>query len=203
MTKKKATDLIGVTPEVLHDVSKNIDHWDYDMLVTMGNAVVEVKGYSQWLLGKLGDKASVKYGAMTQYAKDIGCRVDSLKMYIMTYRRFIEADPNFTPDRYHGAVPWSVIQMVGTKSRAIEERLGDNAVETLDDLATKNVRSEEHAYRELKKKETGQDVPRKPKIKLKLNNDASKWIIITNSADWDLIDWSEVREDLINYLKAL
>ena len=188
--------LVSVQPEVLLYADKtDLDSLKYDELVELGRGVSEVKIYSQWMLGKLGDKVMKKYGDLTKYAKDINQNYEVLQQWMNTYRKFTTEDPNFSPDKYHGMIPWAVLQLVATKS--------DTPVTLLNELTDKGINSFEHVYREIKTKQTGKEVPKKPRINLKFNDELGKWKIRILPEDLDLIDWTDVREQLINYLNSL
>ena len=193
---KKKSDLISVRPEMLSYVDKaDLKTMEYDMLVTLGREVSEVKVYTQWLLGKLGDSVSTRYGKLIEYAKDIGQIYQVLQQYVNTYRKYTAEDPNFSPDKYFGSIPWSMLQMVATKS--------DKPIELLNKLADKGIHSVEAAFREIKHEETGKDVPRKPHIMLRYDADSNKWKFEIDQKDLDLIDWTDVKKQLIDYLNAL
>lgn len=196
MNAKKTTDLISVQPEMLGYVDKaDIAHAEYYVLVEMGLGVNEVKTYAQWLLGKLGDAVSDRYGDLVKYAKDIGYIYSSLKQYVFVYRQYTRSDPNFSPDKYYGHVPWGMLQVVASQS--------DAPINDLDELVDKGVTSIEGAYRGLKEKQTGITVPRKPSIRLIWNNEIGKWRMALAEKDLDLIDWSNVKQQLLEYLRSL
>ena len=196
MDKKNPMDLITVRPEVLTFIDKtDLSSLEYDDLVQLGLSVTEVKTYTQWLLGKLGDRITGKYGDLTKYAKDIHQNYEVLQQYMNTYRKFIREDPNFSPERYAGALPWGMMQLVATKS--------DKPIELLDDLIDKGVHTQEGAYREIKTRQTGKEIPSKPHIKLQWDAEKEKWRINIADEYLDMIDWSAIREQLMSYLNSL
>lgn len=194
---------VSIQPEMLKIVdSTDLGTLDYDALVELGRTVSEVKVYAQWILGKLAKSVMEKnegeprnYGDLTKYAKDIGQIYEVLQQYLFTYRKFTAEDPQFTPEMYMGSVPWGVLQLVAMKS--------DTPVTLLNELVDKGVHSVEHAYREIKTKQTGKTVPTKPRVIFKFDDGSGKWKIKLRPEDLDLIDWSDVKEQLINYLEAL
>jgi len=187
---------INVQPEMLTFTDKaDLKVMKYDELVEMGRGVTEIKIYSQWLLGKLGDAVATKYGNLVTFAKDINQIYNVLNQYVYVYRKFTKEDKTFTPDKYYGAVPWGVLQLVAAKT--------DKPVELLNELIDGGVNSFSHAYRKIKEKETGQTIPAKPRVSLQFDNEVMKWKIKLRPEDLDLIDWSNVREQLLDYLRSL
>jgi len=193
--KKDEKALISVQPEILSIVDKtNLESLEYDGLVELGRGVNEVKTYSSWLLGKLGDSVTKKYGDIKKYANDIGQNYQVLLNYTSAYRKYVDEDPSFTPDKYFGQVPWGMLYLVSQQ---------DKPVTLLNELVDKGVKSMEHAYREIKQKNGGVEVPRKPKILFSWNSEVSKWNINLDQKDLDLIDWKGVKEMLVNYFNSL
>lgn len=193
---KKDNELVSVQPEVLSYVDKtDLNSLSYDELVELGRGVNEVKGYSKWLLGKIGAQVSVKFGDLAKYAHDIREVYDSLLRYVHAYEKYTKEDANFSPDNYYGHVPWGMILLVAEYS--------DNPVTTLNELVDKGVSSAEHAYRELKTKETGKVVGKKPRISLVWNEESGKWKIELKQTDLPLIDWSDVKGQLLEYLETI
>jgi hypothetical protein len=201
--KKKSTDLVSVQPEVLSIIDKaDLLTLDYDALVELGRGVTEVKTYSNWLTGKLGDAIiqchethKEKYGDLVKYASDIGQNHGSVEQYVYAYRKYTKEDPKFSPDNYFGRVPWGLIQLVASKS--------ETPGVLLNELVDKGITSMEGGYREIKTRQTGEDVPRKPRVKLVWDENSKKWKIKIKNEDMDLIDWGEVREHLVAYLQSL
>ena len=199
----KSKKLVSVQPEMLKIVDQtDLQSLDYNALVELGKGVSEVKVYSQWLLGKLGDAVVDKnkqqgstYGNLIKYAKDVGQIYGVLQQYVNTYRKYTREDPDFSPDKYFGSVPWGMLQMIAMKS--------DKPVSLLNELVDKGVHSFDHAYREIKTKQTGQIVPKKPKVGFVFSDDSKKWRIKLEPKDFDLIDWANVKEQLIIYLQGL
>lgn len=196
MVSNNDKKLVSVQPEVLLYIDKtDLDSLEYNDLVELGRSVSEVKMYSQWLLGKLGDKVSEKYGDLTKFSKEINQVYEAVQQYVNTYRKFIAEDPDFTPDKYHGSIPWGMLQLIATKT--------DTPVTLLNELADKGVSSIEHAYREIKTKQTGIEVPKRPKINFKWDGDTGKWKIKLLPEDLDLIDWTDIKNQLVIYLNSL
>jgi hypothetical protein len=192
--------LIKMNPEILTYIDNtDLDSLTYDDLVQLGREALEVKTYTQWLTGKLGDYISSnktgKYGDLERYAKDINMKYGVLWQYVTVYRRFTEEDPNFSPDAYKGSMPWGVFALVAQHS--------DTPATTLNELSDKGVTNIEHAYRELKTKQTGKELPRKPKISLVYSEEANKWRIRMNPLEFDDIDWGDIREQLMAYLEGI
>lgn len=192
---KKDSELVSVQPEILSFVDKtDLGSLGYDELVDLGRGVNEVKTYSSWLLGKLGDAVMKKYGDLKKYASDISQNLQVIYNYVSAYRKYTEEDPNFSPDRYFGQVPWGMLYLVSQQ---------DKPVTLLNELVDKGVKSMEGAYREIKQKEGGKEVPRKPKIMFMWNLEIGKWDINLDQKDLDLINWKGVKEMLVNYLNSL
>jgi len=187
---------VSVQPDILMLVDKtDLIHQEYNDLVQMAREVIEVKVYTQWLLGKIGDAVSKKHGDIKKFAEDIelGIKVGSLYQYIFTYRAYTKEDPNFTPDRYHGSVPWGMLQYVGSKS--------SEPIKKLNKLIDAGVRTAEGAIRSIKTEENGESIPFKPKVSFKWDIDKKKWVIHISVEDWEVIDWSEVEAELTKALK--
>lgn len=199
----KQQEPVSIQPEMLKIVDNtDLTTLDYDALVELGRTTSEVKVYAQWILGKLASMVMTKnegepraYGDLGKYAKDIGQIYEVLQQYLFTYRKFTAEDPKFTPETYMGSVPWGVLQLVAMKS--------DKPVTLLNELLDKGVHSIDHAYREIKTKQTGKEVPMKPRVVFKFDDGSGKWKIKLRPEDLDLIDWSDVREQLIKYLESL
>lgn len=196
VVKKADEKLISVQPEMLGIVDKtDLKTVEYDVLVEMGRSVNEVKAYSQWLLGKLGDAVSTRYSKLAEYAKETQQMYNSLKNYVFIYRKFTADDPNFTPDKYYGRIPWGVLALVAVKS--------DSPVKDVEELMDAGVNSMEGAHRKLKERETGKTIPHKPQVTLYWSEEVKKYKIAINEKDMDLIDWTDVKEQLKAYLAKL
>jgi hypothetical protein len=188
--------VVSVQPEsILFADKSDLDALDYDALVELGRSVSEVKTYAQWVLGKLGDKAMQKWGDLEKYAKDIGMIYEVLQQYMNTYRKFVAEDPAFTPDRYFGGVPWGLLQMVATKS--------DTPITLLNEMVDQGATTIPQAYKKIKEKETGKTLPNKPRVNLKLDEESGKWKIKILPEEMDMIDWTDIKEQLVNYLNSL
>lgn len=195
MTKKE-TDLVSVQPEMLSFVDKaDLSSLEYEALVEMGLGVNEVKTYASWLLGKLGDAVAIKFGDVKKYSIDIGQNYTVLWNYTGAYRKYTKEDPDFSPDKYYGKVTWGMIYLVSQNS--------DKPVTLLNELADKGVRTMEGAYRAIKTKQTGKELPKKPKLLLHWNEETNKWRIDINEEDLTSIDWTYVKEQLMSYLGSL
>lgn len=187
--------LVSVQPEMLRYVdSADLESWDYDALVEAGRSVIEVKTYASWLVGRLGDAVSKKRGDLMNYAKDINQDYGALQQYVNAYRKFTREDPNFSPDKYFGQVPWGLMQLVATSS--------DTPIKLLDELVDKGAKTIQSAYREIKKK-AGKEMPRKPHIAFHWDDEGGKWKLMIKPEDFSLIDFTDIREQLISYLNSL
>ena len=188
--------LVSIQPEMLLIVDKtDLDSLEYDQLVELARGVMEIKTYSSWLLGKLGSSVNKKYGDLTKFAKDTNQNYDVLCVYMHTYNKYIKEDPDFTPDKYYGRVPWALIQLVASKS--------DTPGQLLNELDEKGATSVESGYREIKTQQTGVKVPKKPSIRLVWEDESSKWKIKMNFEELPLIDWSDIKKQLLTYLESL
>lgn len=196
LVEQKETRAVSVQPEILLYVDKtDLEPLAYDELVELGKGISEVKIYSQWLLGRLGDKVMQKYGDLKKYAHDINQVYEVLQQYMNTYRKFTTEDPSFTPDKYYGGIPWGMLAMVASKS--------ETPVTLLNELADKGIHSIDGAFREIKTKETGVVVPTKPKLNLRFDEVSGKWKIVMRSEEFNLIDWTDIKEQLVKYLEGL
>ena len=173
----------------------DLENTEYDTLVQMGIEVSETKIYSQWVLGRLADAVSNRYGDIRKYASEINHNYDALRQYMNTYRKFTREDPEFTPEKYRGSVPWGLLQLAASNS--------DSPQVLVDELHDKGAITIPQAYREIKIKRTGQDVPTKPKIKLQWNSQLKKYDLILKPEDIEKIDWSDIREQLMSFLETL
>jgi len=193
---KNPQDLVTIQPELLSMVDRiKLDELDFNALVELGKGVMEVKTYSNWILGKLGDAVSSKYGDIDAYAKAINQNRGVLDQYIYAYRKYTNEDKDFSPDKYYGRVPWGLIQMVASKS--------NTPGKLLNELVDQGATTIPSGYRAIKEKESGQKVPRKPKINFKWDDKSTKWKIQLRPEDLDLIDWRDIKEQLLTYLGAM
>lgn len=185
-----------ISPNILQSIaSRNLAEEGYETLVQMGIEASEIKTYSQWVLGKLGDTVSVKYGNLKRYANEINQKYEVIQQYVNTYRKFSKEDPSFSPEKYSGSISWGMLQLVATKS--------DSPQELIDKLLDEGIRTVEGAYKRIKEKETGVKIPHKPKIGLHWDYGIQKYKIQFRLEELDLIDWRDVKQQLINYLEAL
>lgn len=190
-------DPVEIRPSIIETVDKyNLLEQEYDVLVQMGMEVAEAKTYAQWVLGKIGDAVSEKYGDLKRYAGDIGMKYEVLKQYVHVYHRFVEEDPNFTPEKYMGSVPWGVLQIAASKSKEPQK-----LVDTLQD---KNMAgSIDAGYRGAIEEETGVSVPKKPSVSLRWNAEVNKYRIKINPDQFDIIDWADIKQQLMDYLASM
>lgn len=197
--QEKQHSPVIIQPSVITQVDKvDLKDMEYDTLVQMGIEVSEVKVYSQWVLGKLGDAVATKYGDLKKYADEIRQKHSVIEQYVKVYRKFTEEDPNFTPEKYSGSIPWGVLQIAASKS--------DNPQALLDDLADKGMEGTIEAtvrgIHELNDPD-GDKVPVKPRIRLRWDTEVKKYKIDLNPDDLDIIDWSDVKDQLRDYLESL
>lgn len=197
MDKQKEVKLVEVNPTILKDIDNyKLEDAEYEVLVQMGIDASEVKAYSQWILGKLVDfLLNHKHGDLAKYAKDVNQSYEVLRQYGITYARFIAEDPDFHPWKYAGSIPWRVLQLAANKS--------DTPQKLVDELHDEGATTIEGAYRAIKSKETGTEIPRKPQVKLSWNAEKEKYTLNLKQEDFDLIDWTNVKEQIIGYLEAL
>src|SRR3990167_5696509 len=99
---------VEVNVDLLNIIDRQeLEEEPYDTLVQMGIDASEIKGYAQWILGKLGSVVSKGgYGTLEKYSKEIRQNYNSMQQYVNIYRKFIKEDPDFTPTKYAGSVPW-------------------------------------------------------------------------------------------------
>lgn len=199
----QVTHATEITPDLLITIDKqDLKEVTYEDLIQMGIDLSEVKGYTQWLLGKLGDTVTgsenSKKGDLKDYAFKIGQKYAVLNQYVYTYRKFIKEDPAFHPNKYYGSVPWGVLALVATKKEKpqtfIEELREQNKEVSL-----------EMAYREIKRQESPNEAepPKKPSISLYWDKNKQLYKLVMDSADFPLIDWSSIKEDLRSWLEGL
>lgn len=197
--QEKQHSPVIIQPSVITQVDRvDLQDIEYDTLVQMGIEVSEVKVYSQWVLGKLGDAVSTKYGDLTKYSNEIRQKPSVIAQYVKVYRKFTQEDPTFTPEKYAGSIPWGVLQLAASKS--------DNPQGLLDELADKGMEgSIEGAVRGIHEinDPDGTKVPLKPKIKLHWDMEVKKYKIVLDPEDLDIIDWTDVKSQLMEYLESL
>lgn len=198
--QEKQHSPVIIQPSVITQVDRvDLENTEYDTLVQMGIEVSEVKVYSQWVLGKLGDVVSRKHdGQLAIYSKEIRQKVGVMDQYVKVYRKFTKEDPNFTPEKYAGSIPWGVLQLAASKSDAPQG--------LVDDLADKGMEgSIEGAVRGIHEinDPDGNKVPLKPKINLRWDVEVKKYKIILDPEDLDIIDWTDVKSKLMEYLESL
>lgn len=193
----KQFEPVAIHGSIVNEVDRfDLKEVEYDTLVQMGIEVSEAKIYAQWVLGKLGDTVATKYGDLEKYSKEVRQNRAVMDQYMFVYRKFMKEDPTFTPQKYYGSVPWGVLQIAAYKS--------DNPQDFIEDLRDKGAEvSIESAHRANKEKETGESVPMKPRIGLKWNEETNKYKIKLDLKDFDLIDWADIKAQLMDYLEGL
>jgi hypothetical protein len=192
----KKFELVEIHPDLLNDIDRHsLEDADWNLLVAMGQDASRIKTYTQWILGKLGNAVAKKYGDLKQYADEINQKYEVLNQYVYTYRKFIQEDPSFHPGKYAGSIPWGMLQLAASKS--------DSPQKLVEDLQDKGIHTINHAYKEIKEQETGIKIPQKPKVNLYWNPELRKFKISLNPDELDLIDWTDVKNQLMNYLEAL
>ena len=87
-----------------------------------------------------------------------------------------------------------MLQLVATSS--------DTPIKLLDELIDKGNKTIQSAYREIKKK-AGKEMPRKPRIGFHWDEEKGKWKLMINVEDFDLIDFTDIKIQLISYLNSL
>lgn len=195
----KELEPIEVNPSILTNVDAyNLEDANYDLLVQMGIDVSEVKTYAQWLLGKLANHVVKKNGDLDKYAQEINQNRNTLEGYMSIYRKYTNEDPSFTPQKYYGSVPWGVLALVAHKS--------DTPGELVEELHSKSENGRltlKGTYRDIMKKKTDVEVPKKPYISLKWDINVNKYRLGIDPNELDLIDWSDVKDQLTQYLSKL
>ena len=146
------------------------------------------------MLGKIGDAVAEKRGDIKKFVDDIGLglKLGTVYQYVYTYRVYTKEDPNFTPDMYHGSVPWGMLQYVGSTS--------SEPIKKLNKLIDEGVRTMDGAFRAIKTEESGEEIPFKPKVNFRWDLGKKKWVISIKVEDWNIIDWSEVEKELTEAL---
>lgn len=197
MTDNK--QLIEMHPELLsnYDLADRTE-WTLEMYETACEDVGQNKFYSQWLIGKFAFEVQEKFGKGNKHiesldislAKSAKIEVNSLRTYRFTYRRFREANPNFTPDGY---LPFAVLQLAATT---------DNPVETAEILQDENIATVAGASRKIKlMKDPNAELPTKrPVIKLSWDSATKLWVLTIADEDIPKIDWKNVQTQLVNKL---
>ena len=194
MDKNKLLKPISVRPEILLDIDKmNLKELTNEDLIEMGKSVTEVHTYAQWLLGRLVDEVAQRRGDIDAYAKAIGQRRDKLYQCVYVYRKFMADNPKFNPDDYHGSVPWGMLQYVASKS--------DQPIKLLNELVDNGILTQDGAIRTIKGKETGTQIPLKPRVIWKWNEQKRKWTIKFRLEEMALIDWEEAKEDVLKAVR--
>ncbi len=178
----KKFELVEIHPDLLNSIDRqSLDEADWNLLVAMGESASEIKTYTQWILGKLGDAVSQKYGDLVKYANEIGVNYDSLRQYVYTYRKFISEDSTFHPHKYFGAASWSILALAATKSI--------NPGALVNELQDKGIYTLKHAYRAINAGETEYGIPKKPVIDFEYDPQTKKYKFIMDVKDIPLIHW--------------
>lgn len=181
---------ISTPPEIITVVeSQDLQAADWNTLVQVGQDMSEIKTYSQWVLGKVADIVSLKYGGLKKYANEININYDSLCQYLYTYRKITKEDPLFDPRKYFGAVSWGILALAATKST--------KPLALVDELQQKGVYTLKHAYKVINAGETKNGTPRKPKIDFKYNRRRKKYEMIVDENDKDFINWEDFIEQIL------
>lgn len=199
LTKKEQKNFepVKIVSGIVNDVDKfDLEKVEYDTLVQMGIEVSEVKTYSQWVLGKLGDAVAKKYGDLIKYSKEIRQKYEVLNQYMYVYRKFAKEDPTFTPQKYFGSVPWGVLQLAAYKSDSPQKLVG----ELQDEGAESSIES---AHRAIQIKKGGKDIPHKPRFHFTWDAMVERYRLTFKKEDLELIDWTDVKQQLMDYLEAL
>ena len=76
-------------------------------------------------------------------------------------------------------------------------------IKMLEELSANSKLSIEEAYRYKKEKETGKTVAKKPRVSLKWSEESGLWKIQMSEEDFDRIDWGDIGEKLVDYLRRL
>jgi len=195
LKKKDEHELVSVQTDILAYVDKaELEELNYDDLVNLGRGVNEVKTYSSWLLGKLGNSVANKFGDAKRYAADIGQNYTVLWNYVGAYRKYTKDDPTFSPDKYFGQVPWGMLYVVSQQ---------EQPVKLLNELVDKGVKTMEGAVHEIKVQKGLEIPPKKPKIVFIWNPEETKWEIDISEEDFHLISWKSIKTKLMGYLETV
>lgn len=198
MNKKDITP-IEINTDLIKTINwQELQKANWELLVQMGQDALEIKTYSQWVLGMLGDTVMRKYGELKKYATETRQDYGALRQYMNTYRKFALEDTDFHPNKYYGSVPWGVLALAATKS--------DTPQKLVDDLQKDNKEvSLQTAYREIKRLESpdGKEPPQKPLVKLQWDKNSNLYTLIMNPKDFPSIDWTAVKQDLKDWLDGL
>jgi hypothetical protein len=176
-----------IDPDMLRVIEEaDLSEWTMDQFLAAGEEAGKVKYFSQWILGKLADAYSKKWGDCSKFAREIHIEPKSLLAYRRVYKKIVKADPKFVPDGY---LSWGALQMIAEQPDPVKliEELTDNGKVTMAET-----------YRHIKQKETGKQVPKKPKVNLKYNEETNMWRLNMTPDDFDKIDWPR---ELWEYLK--
>lgn len=187
---------VSVQPAVLLHIDKvDLSSLSYEELIEMGRSVMEVKMYTQWILGRLGAEVFTRYGEVADYAKKIGTPKGSLYQYVYVYKQFTNNNPDFHPEKYYGSIPWGMLHMVATKT--------DEPEKLLNQLVDEGATSMESAYKKIKEKETGRVIPPKPSVIFQWDDNRGKWMIKFRTQDLPVIGWDLVTDDFIEEIRKL
>lgn len=192
MVKKTKPDIVEINPQMLRIIDEaDRSEWDEQMYVSAGEEAGKLKFYSQWVIGKLAYEYADRWGDIKRYARDIRVDEASLYAYRRVYKRIHEKDPSYVPDGY---IPWAVLQIAAET---------DEPIKMIEELSSEGKLSVKEAYRYKKEKETGRTVISKPRIALSWNEENGLWKIQMSEGDFDKIDWGDIGEKLVAYLKRL
>ena len=171
--------------------------WSLEMYVSAGQEATQLKFYSQWMIAKLANEVSGKWGDVSKWAREISIPATSVLAYLQVYRRILDdakkkGKENYVPDGY---VPWGVLQIA---TRASVE----SPIDMIEELSKKGATSIKEAYREVKSKETGKQVAPKPRAKFTYNEEKDQWTLFIDPDTYNNIDWDKVRKPILDYLTS-
>ncbi len=181
--------LIEINPSILRHIDQaDRTDWSYDQYIDMGIEAVQAKSYSQWIIGMLATEVAHRWNNDQQFGDAIGVNRDSLRVYRHIYKRFTEQDKTFVPPMN---MPWGVLSMAAKT---------ENPVETVQRLEDNNNMTMESAYRDIKTEETGVSPPRKPRVRLKWNDETHLYDLDIADEDLENIDWRGLRTKLVDLI---
>ncbi len=198
--------------------SMDLNKLSFDEIVQLGLDTVELREYSGWVIGKMGDRIAhppaeklseegeetdgeirPNRGALKKFAAAIRMPYATITQYASSYRKYVEEDPNFHPLNYHGSISWAIMRLVGSKV--------ENPIATLNELHDKgqtgSVEQAAVALKELQTTGDVSDVPTKPKITLEYEPDRKLFKLVIAPEDFIKIDFMAIKSDLVEYLEAL
>jgi hypothetical protein len=179
-------------PEMLRTIDEaDYSDWDRDAFIAAGEEATKVKYYSQWILGKLADEYSKKWGDCSRYGREIHVEPNSLIAYRRVYRKIKEANPEYVPD---GFLTWGVLQIIAEQPEPIK------LIEELSKEGKVTIAEVDRRIRE----KTGREVlPPKPRVALKFDKEKGLWDLEMDEKDFERINWEKVGRQLLGYLRKL